>query len=998
MLEAGARLGAFEILGPLGKGGMGEVYRARDTDLGREVAVKVLPDHLAQDDRAAQRFEREAKALAALSDPHILTVFAFGKEESMAYAVTELLEGRTLRQCIEAEGAFPWRSVLDIVVSIADGLGTAHSKGIVHRDIKPSNLFLTAKGEVKILDFGLAKLLAPRSGSDVDAVTPPTGEFSDGGTATGAILGTASYMSPEQAMGISVTAASDVFSLGCVLQEMVTGVSPFKRPSRAETHTAILRDSPVPFGPAVSGVPSELERIALKALSKDPSARYPSAVELQDDLVALQNKLAEAESDSLFRVLRRPRVAIPVLMVVALAAGISVLRMRRASERERARQQTLPEVMRLIGEERYARALALAREIESVIPDDLALAGLWDQMSNTVSVETDPPGAKVFLSENGPEASKWRLQGSAPVVLRIPLGGFRLRVEKDGFEPRELLSAISYPETDGSFKPLPSFSTPIERTRFSLSLDPIGSVPARMIAVDGGTYRVPLSIPGRRTVTLAPFFIDRTEVTNAQFKEFVDAGGYERREFWRHEFRKGGKALTWEEAIAEYVDTTGRTGPAAWELGLHPEDHDSYPVGGVSWYEAAAYAAFRGNSLPTIHHWMRAALPGTEHTMPLVPEILPLSNFGRGGPAPVGSFPGIGVSGAVDLAGNLREWCWNAAGDRRYVLGGAWSEPLYAFTDGGALDPFDRSALNGFRTMRERGAETSEELLASIQGPAVDFSDLQPISDEAWAIWTRMFAYDATAPLEAVLESTDETPSDWRRESVSIAAAYGEERFVVHLDLPTRASPPYQPIVYVPGSNALEQMTFQDAYWERLDFVPRSGRVLVRPVLADLYERSSGIDRTLTRQEMVTRHSKWVQDLGRTLDYLESRGDVDLTRTGYMGLSMGARMAPLLVAAEERFKVAVLIAGGMSSDQATASVTPRVDVPVLMLNGRYDYVFPVETEQKPLFDYLGTPQEHKRHVVFEAGHLPLPRGEMIREILDWLDHYQNPVAPLSRGQ
>ena len=148
---------------------------------------------------------------------------------------------------------------------------------------------------------------------------------------------------------------------------------------------------------------------------------------------------------------------------------------------------------------------------------------------------------------------------------------------------------------------------------------------------------------------------------------------------------------------------------------------------------------------------------------------------------------------------------------------------------------------------------------------------------------------------------------------------------------------------------------------------------------------------------MVTRHSKWVQDLGRTLDYLESRGDVDLTRTGYMGLSMGARMAPLLVAAEERFKVAILIAGGMSLDQTTASVTPRVDIPVLMLSGTYDYVFPVETRQKPLFDYLGTPLEHKRHALFEAGHLPLPRGEMIREILDWLDRYQNPVVR-SRGQ
>ena len=407
-----------------------------------------------------------------------------------------------------------------------------------------------------------------------------------------------------------------------------------------------------------------------------------------------------------------------------------------------------------IEKEEYSKAFALAREAERFIPDDPVLLGLWDKMSDSISVETDPPEADVFYRENAPD-TEWRLLGQTPITNhRLPLGGFRLRIVKEGFEPREMLSSLSYTQAGESFESLPSFSTPTERNRISFRLDPVGTVPSGMVAVDGGRYLVPLTSLPLRGVTLDSYFIDRTEVTNAEFKEFVDAGGYELKEYWQHEFRQGNRVLPWEKAMHLLVDSTGRPGPATWEVGNFAAGKADYPVGGVSWYEAAAYASFRGKSLPTVYHWVRAALPSSEHVMSLATEIVPLSNFGGDGPAPVGSYPGIGASGAADLAGNFREWCWNASGELRYSLGGSWNEPVYMFQAALRMDPFDRSPANGFRCMKGRDGETAEELKASVDLPIYDFYKMEGLSDEVFQEYMKMFSYGKT-PLNPVLESAD---------------------------------------------------------------------------------------------------------------------------------------------------------------------------------------------------------------------------------------------------
>jgi serine/threonine protein kinase len=240
MLANGMRLGPYQILAPLGRGGMGEVYRARDLRLDREVAVKVVPEQLAQDPDRLARFEREARAVAALAHPNILVLYDVGQEQGVPFAVTELLEGITLRDRL-AGGALPWREAVEIGAVVAEGLAAAHAKGIIHRDIKPENLFVTADARVKILDFGLARVEPP---SSAERETIP---FLPYQTDPGTVMGTVGYMSPEQLRGLPVDARSDLFSVGCVLYELMAGRRPFPGRTAAETAASILHDEPPPL-------------------------------------------------------------------------------------------------------------------------------------------------------------------------------------------------------------------------------------------------------------------------------------------------------------------------------------------------------------------------------------------------------------------------------------------------------------------------------------------------------------------------------------------------------------------------------------------------------------------------------------------------------------------------------------------------------------------------------------------------------------------------------
>jgi Tol biopolymer transport system component len=319
-LLRGIKLGSYEIVSSLGAGGMGEVYRARDESLGREVAIKVLPKELASDPDRLRRFEQEARAAAALNHPNILAVYGFSTtEEHAPYLVTELLQGQTLRERLQ-QGETPVRKAVEFALQTTRGLAAAHARGIVHRDLKPENLFLTRDGVVKILDFGLAKLIVPEVASETSVATASFTEI-------GVVLGTAGYMSPEQVRGQVVDHRSDIFSLGAILYEMLSGKRAFEGKTAADTMSAILKEEPAELSASGRSLPPALARIVDRCLEKDPAERFQSARDLAFNLELLgREETGSGAAVALpARTGRRWRIAALGALALIGAAGLGFL-------------------------------------------------------------------------------------------------------------------------------------------------------------------------------------------------------------------------------------------------------------------------------------------------------------------------------------------------------------------------------------------------------------------------------------------------------------------------------------------------------------------------------------------------------------------------------------------------------------------------------------------------------------------------------------------------
>jgi len=940
-VQAGDRIASYTVERRLGVGGMGEVWRARDERLGRHVAIKVLlPDPSAPAERGSA-LEREARAVGALNHPNVLTVYDVGDHGGARYLVTECLEGESLRTRLDAR-RLSTDEALDIALQIARGLSAAHQHGIVHRDLKPENVFLVQDGGVKILDFGLAI-----SGEAPGELTPRL------------VAGTAGYMAPEQVRGDVVGERADIFALGAVLHEMLAGDRPFAGKGTLGLLQATLTEDPRELREVNPEVSPAVSDLVGRCLARSPDER-PSAAAVASALESVIRERNLPPRASLRAVFRRPAVIVALLLVVILAAS-GLWRWRAATSRARwARTVAVLEVRRLLTHADFVEAFLLARKALEFAPDDPYLRQTWLDATARTSVTTDPAGADVaFAPYRGPDEG-WVALGRTPLDrVSIPRAMIRLRISKAGLHPLDV--AV----------------TPGGRHRYLL--DPVSEVPPGMVHVTGGRDPNRFGAIGE----LDDFWIDRFEVTNRQFKDFVDRGGYSRREYWPEVIDATGRAVPWEAAIDRFRDATGRPGPATWSSGTYPDGQAEFPVEGVSWYEAAAFATFAGKSLPTFYHWYRAAALGR------FADILPVSNFSGTGPAPVGSHGGLGPFGTYDMAGNVKEWCWNETNHHRFLLGGAWNEPRDMFDSYDARDPFERAPGFGFRL-----AKYHKPLPAEVMAPVHidllgrDLRNASPVGEEVFAVYRRQVAYDRV-PLNAVVERFEETEF-WRRETVVLDAAYGGERFRVHLFLPKNGAPPYQTVVFFPAADAFLTRSSSDLSLAWGDAIIRSGRAFVFPVYKGTFERSSPTD--LGPQAERELAIAWSRDLGRAIDYLETRSDVDRERIAFYGVSVGADVGVILSALEPRLKASVLQGAGVEIEPTpeidTFNYAPRVRLPTLMLNGRYDFEIPFEM-QRPLFELLGA--EHKRHAVLEFGHA-LPPADVAVEVLPWLDRYLGPVV------
>ena len=691
--------------------------------------------------------------------------------------------------------------------------------------------------------------------------------------------------------------------------------------------------------------------------------------------------------------------AIPLIAgLVGMAALLTWTWQLRGQERW-AREQALPELEALIAKDDYAGAFDLARRIEAVIPEDPRLRALAPQYAAPVKLATNPPGAKAFFRPYESPDSEWRPIGETPLVdVMVPIGVGVWRFEHP--QKGTTLRVFRNPSLElQSVKDMDLIAS-VEGTDLTVQLADASTTPAGMVLVPASN--LPVTHVSEVPVELPAFYFDRTEVTNSEYKEFVDAGGYREAAYWQ-DLPFGETAGSWQEAVARFVDATGRPGPSTWESGTYRDGTGTEPVAGISWFEAMAYARFRGKELPTAYHWYRAAYSPQEFIDSLSSAVVVHSNFSGKGPAPAGTHRGIGPYGTVDMAGNVREWLWTPIGETRAIAGGAWNEPPYLYNDVDSASPWDRSSGNGIRCMRTPGGGP---ISAALRGPIVvetiDYAALEPVDDAGYSVLAAQLGY-SKAKLNPQVEKLPSTNPAWTRERISLDTGYDEGRFNVQLLLPTSGRPPYQAILYFPHSGNFRYDQHSDEFDpvetnQPLDFLLKSGRALVVIAFDGSFERRWPESRrkAMTNEDRLRvrlRHHR--QDLGRALDYLATRADIDSGRIGMLGISYGAQTMMPLLAAEQRVGASVLIGGGiflvgLPTAEEPYNYLPRITQPVLMLSGRWD-IDVNQQSQESMLRLLGTPADRKERIVFDVGHGWLPQNQFVRATLDWYDRFLGPT-------
>jgi formylglycine-generating enzyme required for sulfatase activity/dienelactone hydrolase len=707
---------------------------------------------------------------------------------------------------------------------------------------------------------------------------------------------------------------------------------------------------------------------------------------------------------------RWPLMISVALVIVLSLAGSGYYFYSQAEEKESERYQAaLEEVESLLNKDRFSDAYLLIKDLDPMQDPRRSEYAERIVVPGTIAIANE--GVSVSFKPYGRDDVDWIPLGLTPFQSPTPLprGELHFKLELEGHDAQEIVAKNPGPMFGNGF-----YLENIGRGRFTqepIRLVPVGQIPGGWVAIPKSDQPFFLTGWSRDVFGMdlieetSGFYVSKFEVSNSEYKEFVSAGGYTNPEYWQgQEFVGEGGSLTFEEAMTSFVDKTGRPGPSTWELSSYGEGEADLPVTGVSWHEAAAYARFRGLSLPTIYQWARFALGPIEGIYPLAGVIEQQSNFSQERLVPVQSTLGLGPWGTYNSAGNVREWVWNQAGDLGLIQGSQW-QSYGNYSQAITAPRMNRHETNGIRLVQNLASEPfNERLLAPIDLLYDDpFVSREPVSDEAFEVMRFQFTAPKREPLEVQVERVEETQL-WTADEHSLKFSESET-FVIYLFKPTSGQPPYQTIVYGPPANAARpgQLNREAIPGQAANFsyILRSGRAVALPIWAATYERvlprsSAGAGERSNRHRMGA--LAWHRDIVDTMDYIETLDDIRSDGVAYMGYSFGAAWyGQLVVALENRLSNAIFVSGGLVHTSQlnpmldSINWAPRITVPVLQLNGIYDHIFPWEESAKRHFQLLGTPEEHKKLVGYDAGHIGFPENQMVAEIADWLDKYLGPV-------
>jgi eukaryotic-like serine/threonine-protein kinase len=978
----------YKIIEKLGEGGMGIVYKAEDAKLKREVAIKFLPHIINVSPKEKEKLKTEAQIAAGLNHTNIATVFAIEEFGDDTFIVMEYVKGSELKEVIKSypHNKINLQDFLNYAIQVTGGINAAHKNGIIHRDIKSSNIMLSEDGRIRIMDFGLAHIhgdpLLTKKGS-----TP----------------GTTAYMSPEQLRGEEVDFRSDIWSLGTVLFEMLTGQPPFQGNFDQAIIYSILHEKPKSIKKLNPDVPDELDQVVLSCLEKDRKKRIQSADELLKKLKEIQSNTSVTRtskfSPSRLKIGRAGLVVSTIIaaILIILAAFLPLKKLFNPVNILELTQQ----LDDLVKSEKYFAAYDLSKEYQDEIKDNSTFENLSLFIYDTLSVTTEPEGAKVYLKRFDPSndntGSKGEYAGRTPLMnLRIARGDYLVTLEKAGY--------LSLQRIASSYPIIKEYPVPRRGINISTKMLKSEEIDSNMVFVPGGDYKiVSWSLAELPSVKLNDFYIDKYEVSNSEFKEFISSGGYVKKEFWKYHFINEGKEISWEEAMKIFVDRSQLPGPRSWVNQEFPQGKGNYSVTDITWYEAAAYAEFRGKSLPTVYQWEKAARNGVPNyqgiSMPWgmvysLDKSDERANFNGKGTEPVNQYEfGISSYGCYNMAGNVKEWCLNQSSKGYSLTGGSYEDPYYVYGDFGSFPGFFSSNTLGFRCVKNIFSVEDDPSNIFIN-KNYQVPSYTPVSNSEYKRLLTYYKYD-TKPLNSKVLSREEKEF-WIEEKIEFDCPLGD-RITGFLFLPKNAEQPYQCIFWDPHSAVYFMGSAADWAAEILfSGNIKAGRALFVLIPKGSPERKweygekwPNVSTVLYRDRIV----HWVTENRIGLDYLSKRKDIDMSKLAWLPTSQITN-GLITPAVDSRFHSVILVACGIFSDSKKAlpeanpiNFVPHYNAPTHLLYGKYDEVMPYNLLVLPFYKLLTNLKEMQ---LVNSGHIP-PIEIRVPIINKWLDESLGPV-------